>query len=108
MTIEVYSLKDIPTTGKVVIDFYSDMCKPCKVFMPLYENYSNSVRYEYNITFYKVNANQNMDIIKYYGIEVLPTILFINNNKVIYKQEGADLYNFGYNTDNLNAIKEVG
>lgn len=59
----------------VVIDFYADWCKPCKVVAPILSQLSEE--YQGQVDFYKLNTEKDQAVAKHFGISSIPTIMFI-------------------------------
>lgn len=63
--------------GKVpaILDFYADWCGPCRNLAPLLEE----LQKEYNgkIQVYKVNTDKEKELAGAFGIQSLPTVVFI-------------------------------
>jgi len=57
-----------------VIDFYADWCGPCKTIAPILEELDTE--YE-NIDFYKVDTEAEIELARTFGIQSIPSILFI-------------------------------
>jgi thioredoxin 1 len=62
---------DIPC----VIDFYADWCAPCKMVAPIVEELSTE--YEGKVNFYKINTDEEQEIAGLFGIQSIPSILFV-------------------------------
>lgn len=61
-------------TKPAIIDFYADWCGPCKMVAPILEELST----EYpDIDFYKVNTEEESELARVFGIQNIPSILFI-------------------------------
>ncbi len=58
-----------------VIDFYADWCGPCKTIAPILEELDGE--YE-GIDFYKVNTEVENELAATFGIQSIPSILFIS------------------------------
>lgn len=58
----------------IIVDFYIDICKPCKEFAPTFEEFSD--QYGANILFVKVNAAKIQDIALEYRVSTYPTFMF--------------------------------
>lgn len=69
---------------KVVVDFFATWCGPCKMFGPIFEKTAEKS----DITFIKVDTDKHPHIAKEYGIMSIPTILLLDNGKVINKHIG--------------------
>jgi thioredoxin len=58
-----------------IVDFYADWCGPCKMVSPLLDQLSKD--YEGKIHVYKVNTDEEQEVSSVFGIQSIPTILFI-------------------------------
>ena len=58
-----------------VIDFYADWCKPCKMVAPVLEELSEELAGKINI--YKVNTEDEQLLAAVFGIQSIPSILFV-------------------------------
>ncbi len=58
-----------------IIDFYADWCGPCKMLAPHLEELQKM--YKGKIQIYKVNTDQNRELAAAFGIQSLPTIVFV-------------------------------
>ncbi len=58
-----------------IIDFYADWCAPCKMIAPIMEELSKE--YEGKINFYKLNVDEEQEVASLFGIQSIPSILFI-------------------------------
>ena len=58
-----------------IIDFYADWCGPCKMVAPILE--ALSTEYEGKIRIFKVNTDKEQELSSAFGIQSIPSILFI-------------------------------
>jgi thioredoxin 1 len=58
-----------------LIDFYADWCGPCKIVAPLLEELSSE--YQGKLTIYKVNTEHERELAGVFGIQSIPSLLFI-------------------------------
>ncbi len=58
-----------------IIDFYADWCQPCKMVAPVLEDLARE--YSGQIMIYKVNTEEEQELASVFGIQSIPTILFI-------------------------------
>jgi thioredoxin 1 len=58
-----------------VIDFYADWCGPCKMVAPILEELSEE--YDGKLNIYKVNTEQERELSSVFGIQSIPSILFV-------------------------------
>ncbi len=70
-----------------IIDFYADWCGPCKVVAPVLEELS--VEYQDKIIIYKVDTEVEQELAAVFGIQSIPTFLFIPIDGAPMMQPGA-------------------
>ncbi|MCH3969332.1 MAG: thioredoxin [Prevotella sp.] len=70
-----------------IIDFYATWCGPCKATAPVVEDIANE--YAGKIDVYKVDVDQQEKLAALFGIQSIPTILFIPKEGVPKKSVGA-------------------
>ena len=58
-----------------IVDFYADWCGPCKMVAPIIEELSEA--YEGKIHIYKVDTDKEQELAMAFGIQSIPSILFI-------------------------------
>jgi thioredoxin len=58
-----------------VIDFYADWCGPCKMVAPVLEELAGE--YEGKLNIYKVDTEEQRELSAMFGIQSIPSILFI-------------------------------
>ena len=59
----------------VVIDFYATWCRPCKMMSPIVEQLAK--QHAGKVDFYKVDIDQEPELASVFGIQSIPTFLFI-------------------------------
>lgn len=69
----------------VLIDFWAEWCRPCKLFSPILEEISN----EYNLWIGKLNADDNPVKMNEYEIGSLPTTIVFEDGKEVKRIIGA-------------------
>lgn len=86
---EIKFLGDRPA----IIDFYADWCGPCRKLSPILEELAKE--YKGKIDFYKVNVENEKQLAGMFGVQSLPTLLFIpekdNPQKVLGFRSKEDL-----------------
>lgn len=70
-----------------IIDFYADWCGPCKMVAPVLEELSKE--YEGRLLIYKVNTDIEQELSSVFGIQSIPTMLFIGADGEPMMQPGA-------------------
>ena len=58
-----------------IIDFYADWCGPCKSVAPILEELSE--QYKDNLVIYKIDTDKEIELSSLFGIQSIPTLLFI-------------------------------
>jgi thioredoxin len=58
-----------------LIDFYADWCGPCKMVAPVLEELQKE--YGDNIVIYKVNTEDERELSSVFGIQSIPSMLFV-------------------------------
>ena len=70
-----------------IIDFYADWCGPCKMVAPVLEELSE--KYKDQLVIYKVNTENELELSSVFGIQSIPTFLFIPIEANPMMQPGA-------------------
>ena len=58
-----------------MIDFYADWCGPCKMVAPVLEELSEE--YDGKLNIYKVNTEEEKELSGVFGIQSIPSLLFV-------------------------------
>jgi len=61
-----------------IIDFYADWCGPCKMVEPVLQELAQEYRGKLNI--YRVNTEDQQELAAAFGIQSIPSILFVPLN----------------------------
>lgn len=70
----------------VIIDFYATWCPPCKTVsknLKKFEKMKPS-----NVEIYKIDIDEQRELMKEYNVRSIPTILFVKNGKVVSSKVG--------------------
>ena len=73
----------IPT----IVDFWAPWCGPCRSVAPVLDKLAKE--YSGKLLVAKVNTDENPDWAGKFGVQGIPTMLFVANGKVIHRQVGA-------------------
>lgn len=74
-------------TLPAIVDFYADWCGPCKAVAPVLEELSDE--YEGKLLIYKVDTDKEAELSALFGIQSIPTLLFIPLEGTPMLQKGA-------------------
>lgn len=84
-------LNNLKSQGlKILVDVYGDWCGPCKQLTPRLEQLSGS---HPQITFVKMNVDNNMELANGLQIKGVPTVLVYNGQNLIDRQSGLHTNN---------------
>lgn len=70
-----------------IIDFYADWCGPCKMIAPILEELSEEYKGKINI--YKVDTEAEQELAGAFGIQSIPSLLFIPKEGKPQMAQGA-------------------
>jgi thioredoxin 1 len=71
----------------VIVDFWAPWCGPCKMVAPVLDKLAKE--YAGKVIVAKVNTDENPEWAGKYGIQGIPTMLFISGGKLVHRQVGA-------------------
>ena len=71
----------------VVVDFWAPWCGPCRMVAPTLDKLAKEQAGKLVIA--KVNTDENAQWAMKYGVQGIPTMLFIAKGKVVHQQVGA-------------------
>lgn len=72
--------------GIVLVDFWANWCGPCKSFAPIYDDASER---HSDITFAKINTEEEQELSMQLGIRSIPTIMAFRDGIQVFSQPGA-------------------
>jgi thioredoxin 1 len=71
----------------VIVDFWAPWCGPCRMVAPTLDKLAKE--YSGKLLVAKVNTDENPEWMMKYGIQGIPTMLFVAGGKIIHRQVGA-------------------
>ena len=76
----------LKSTTPVIVDFWAPWCVPCKMVAPILDKLA--VEYAGKVIIAKVNTDENSEWAQKYGVQGIPTMLFIADGKIVHRQVG--------------------
>ena len=74
----------------VLVDFWAPWCGPCRMVAPSLEKLA--AEYEGRLLVAKVNTDENPEYAMRYGVQGIPTLLFVVNGQAVGQLVGAYPY----------------
>jgi len=71
----------------IVVDFWAPWCGPCRAVGPIIEQLASE--YAGQVTFGKINVDENQIIPNQFGVQGIPTLIFFKNGEPVETIVGA-------------------
>jgi len=71
----------------VIVDFWAPWCGPCRMVAPTLEKLAKE--YAGKLIVAKVDTDENPEWASKFGVQGIPTMLFVSGGKVVHRQVGA-------------------
>lgn len=84
---DVFEKVVMQSTVPVIVDFWAPWCNPCKMIAPTLDKLAKEM--EDKILIAKVNTDDHAEWMQKFGIQGIPTLLFVSGGKVVHRQVGA-------------------
>ena len=72
--------------GVALVDFWAEWCGPCKMQLPIIEEFSSEM--EGKATIGKVNVDEELELAQFFGIQSIPTLILFKDGKPVKKLVG--------------------
>jgi thioredoxin 1 len=71
----------------VIVDFWAPWCGPCKMVAPVLDKLAKE--FSGKLVVAKVNTDEHQKWAGQYGVQGIPTMLFVAGGKIVHRQTGA-------------------
>jgi thioredoxin 1 len=71
----------------VIVDFWAPWCNPCKMIAPTLDKLAKEL--DGKLVVAKINTDDHAEWMHKFGIQGIPTLLFVYGGKVAHRQVGA-------------------
>jgi thioredoxin 1 len=79
--------KVLESSTPVVVDFWAPWCGPCRMVAPILDELAAD--YKDKIVIAKVNTDENPQWATQYGVQGIPTMLFVKDGELVDRMVGA-------------------
>ena len=87
VTDQAFEKTVLQATIPVIVDFWAPWCGPCRMVAPVLDKIAKE--YAGKLLVAKVNTDENSENAMKFGVQGIPTMLFIADGKVVHRQVGA-------------------
>lgn len=87
VTTQTFLEKIVKSDLPVVVDFWAEWCQPCKMVAPILEKLAKEFAGKVRIA--KIDVDANQELAQQFGIQSIPTMMFVKNGKIVGQNAGA-------------------
>ena len=74
------------SSGVALVDFWAEWCGPCKMQLPIIEEFSSEMAGKATVG--KVNVDEQLELAQSFGIQSIPTLILFKDGKPVKKLVG--------------------
>ena len=87
VTADTFAEKIVQSDLPVLVDFWAEWCQPCKMVAPILEKLAKEFAGKIRIA--KIDVDANPQLAQQFGIQSIPTLMFVKNGKIVGQSAGA-------------------
>lgn len=87
VTDEAFEKTVLQSETPVIVDFWAPWCGPCKMVAPILDKLASE--FAGKVVIAKVNTDEHSEWAGKFGVQGIPTMLFVAGGKVVHRQVGA-------------------
>ena len=87
VTDEAFETTVVGSELPVIVDFWAPWCGPCKMVGPILDKIAKE--FAGKVVVAKVNTDEHSEWANKFGVQGIPTMLFMSDGKVVHQQVGA-------------------
>ena len=87
VTDEAFEKTVLQSEIPVIVDFWAPWCGPCKMVAPTLDKLAKE--YAGKLLVAKVNTDDDAAYAQQFGVQGIPTMLFVANGKIVHQEVGA-------------------
>jgi len=83
----VKAFDELISQGECLVDFFATWCGPCKMIAPVLEGLDKTGELK-EVKIIKVDVDELPPLAERYGVQAIPTLLYLKDGKIVRQQLG--------------------